>query len=53
MSVIKTISMSDDLYARWLAYQQRHPGLTLNQVCRESLQRILTEEGSPCVSTAN
>ena len=51
MSVMKTISMSDELYARWLAYQQRHPQLTLNQVCRESVQAMLEKETDICAST--
>lgn len=51
MAVTKSIAVSDALYARWIAYQQRHPDAFFNQVCREALEHWLKEDEA-CVTDA-
>lgn len=51
MAVTKSIALSDALYARWIAYQQRHPETFFNQVCREALEHWLKEDEA-CVIAA-
>lgn len=50
MSVVKSITVSDDLYAQIAEFLADHPDCTFNQLCREGLKLRLQE--TICVTAA-
>ena len=51
MAVIKSITISDALYAQWIDYHARHPEKFFNQMVREGLEKLLQEDRL-CVNSA-
>ena len=50
MAVIKSITVSEDLYALWLDFHRQHVDMTFNQLVREAIEHYLAQAERHAVS---